>query len=203
LIPELLTQLPLKGNPVAIVQARSALLVTGSEDMEGLALIAQCALDDFPENERAVSLTPIEWRGGAWVALGIEDRHPQQLKNLRAHQLGWTYGATGEALQQQLGDDIFVASVLLIERDGKTFTAASWATGVRTACPLVETLILQEDGVFPGIRRSLDDVMTVCGPFAEVEAMPYPRRWLLPAQIPDVARRDLTDNYSDHPFFAE
>ena len=202
LIPDFFTQLPVKGHPVAIVQARSAVLVTGSEDMEGLAMIAGFALEDFDQNERAVALSPIELVDGQWRPFGILPQHPQALRNLVPHQLAWAYNATQQAVQTMLGEDIYVASALMVDQDGRNATAATWAAGVPTACPLVDALIIAEDGELPMLTRSLDDVLKVCGPFAEVTAFPHPPRWLLPARMTPEQRADLTDNYPEHAFFA-
>ncbi len=203
LLPDLFLQLPLKGNPVAIVQSRSSVLVTGSEDVDGLALIAGFALDDLATNERAVSLTPIELVDGHWRSFDIRPDHPQRLRNLVPNQLVWAYTATQQVVQQMLGDDVFVASALLVERDGKASTAATWATGVTTACPLVEAIVIGTDGAFPEIVRSLDDVLRVCGPFPEVEAFPHPPRWILPETISAEQRSELTNNCRNHKFFEE
>ena len=201
LIPEMFEQLPLRGHPVAIVQARSAVLVTGSEDAEGLAMIAGFALEDFPQNERAVALHPIELVEGDWRPLMLGPQHPDALRNLKPHQDVWAYGATQETVQGLLGDDIYAASALLVEQDGKAATAATWAAGVPTACPLVDALLIEEDGDFPKLCRSLEDVLKVCGPFEAVTAFPHPPRWMLPGRMTAAQRADLTANYSEHVFF--
>ena len=203
LLPDLFLQLPLKGNPVAIVQARSAILVTGSEDVDGLAMIAGFALDDLAENERAVSLSPIELVNGQWRPFEIRAHHPQRLRNLVPNQLVWAYGATQQVVQELLGEDVFVASALLVEREGMAATAATWATGVTTACPLVEAVVIGKDGEFPEIIRSLNDVLKICGPFPEVAAFPHPPRWILPETISAEQHAELTNNCRDHIFFEE
>jgi hypothetical protein len=203
LIPEIFAQLPVRGNPVAIVQARSAVLVTGSEDIDGLAMIAGFALEDFDQNERAVALSPIELVDGRWQPFAVGAHHPPAVRNLVPRQLAWAYGATQSAVQELLGDDIYVANALLVEQDGRAATAATWAAGVPTACPLVDALLIEEDGDFPKLCRSLDDVLRVCGPFAEVTAFPHPPRWMLPGRMTAAQRADLTANYPDHIFFPE
>lgn len=203
LIPELFAQLPVRGNPVAIVQARSAVLVTGSEDIEGLAMIAGFALEDFDQNERAVALNPIELVDGQWRPFATRSHHPQVLRNLMPNQIAWSYNATQAVVQELLGDDIFVATALLVNQDGRTATAASWAAGVPTACPLVDALLIEADGDFPQMCRSLDDVLKVCGPFAEVTAFSHPPRWMLPSRMTPEQRAELTANYPEHIFFPD
>jgi hypothetical protein len=203
LIPQFFTQLPVKGHPVAIVQARSAVLVTGSEDIDGLAMIAGFALEDFSQNERAVALNPIELVDGRWQPFTVEPHHPQALRNLGPNQSAWAYNATKDAVQQLLGDDIFVASALLVEQDGRTATAATWASGVPTACPLVDAVLIEEDGDFPRICRSLEDVLKVCGPFEQVTVFPHPQRWILPARMTPSQRAELTSQFPEHVFFPE
>lgn len=201
LIPEFFGQLPVNGNPVAIVQGRSAVLVTGSKDMDGLAMIAGFALEDLADNERAVALNPIELVDGQWRPFAIAAHHPQALKNLMPTQLAWAYNATQDAVQEILGDDIFVPAALLVQQDGQAATAATWAAGVPTAVPLVDAILIEQDGAFPKLCRSLEDVLKVCGPFDEVAAFPHPLRWMLPGRMTDAQREDLTANYPDHEFF--
>lgn len=201
LIPGLIENLPVKGLPVAIVEARSAVLITGSEDMDGLAQIATCAWEDYPENERAVSLTPIVLKDGEWRPFAIEPHHPQALKNLTSYQRFWSYSATKDVLQEMLDDDLYVATAMLVEQDGKSATAASWAYDVPTACPIVDAVVLQEGDGFPEITRRLEDVQTVCGPFPSVEQMPFPPRLALPGKIGPGKRKLLTELYPHHDLF--
>ena len=203
LLPDIFLQLSLNGNPVVIVQSRSSVLVTGSEDIEGLNMIAEFALQDLEQNERAVSLMPIEWLDGQWQPFDVQLHHPQSLRNLAPNQLCWSYNVTQEVLQQKLGDDIFVANAMLVEKDCVAVTLASWGAGISTACPPVDALAIEEDDNFPEIIRSLDDVLTVCGQFMEVDAMPYPQRFLLPARLTSIQRKELTEQYPEHPFFAD
>lgn len=195
LMPEMFEQLPLKGNPVAIVQSRSSVLVTGSDDLNGLAKIATFALDDLEKTERAVSLTPIELLNGDWLPLKILPHHPQALRNLAPNQLAWACNATGDALQAKLGDDIFVASPMIIEKDGIQGTLIAWGAGVPTASPLVDGVAIEEDEGAEQIIRKLDDVLTVCGGFPKIEAIPYPPRLMLPARMTSAQRLELTNNF--------
>lgn len=203
LLPGLVEQLPVKGNPVAIVQARSAVLLTGSEDREGLEMIAGYALQDFPENERAVSLTPIEFHDGQWRALELCADHPQSLKNLRAQQTAWAYEATQQVLQERLGDDIFVATAQLFENEGRFATLATWTDGVDTLCPLADGVWIQNQDGSDGMLRSMEDVVDVCGPFEPAREMDYPLRWRLPAWISAEQRARLRNDYPDLKLFGD
>ncbi len=205
LVPGLIEELPVKGNPVALVEARSALLVTGSDDVEGLEMIARYAIEDFPNNERAISMTPIELVDGVWRVFAVRDDHPQALRNLVQYQRTWGYDVTREHLQKELGDDVFVASAMMVEQNdtGRLATIASWAAGVVTACPVVDAVRIQAEGDFPEITRSFADVMTVCGPFPIIEAMPYPPRYLMPGTMEAARRRELTDGFADYDLFPE
>lgn len=204
LVPGLIEELPVKGNPVALVESRSALLVTGSDDPKGLEMIARYAIDDFPNNDRAVSLTPIELVDGAWRVFKINEHHPLALRNLIQHQRGWSYQVTREYLQEELGDDVFVASAKFAQdEDGRAATLAAWAADTVTACPIVDAIMIQANGDLPEIMRSFADVMAVCGPFPIVETMPYPPRYLLPAVIDPDLRRELTEKFPDYELFPQ
>lgn len=200
LLPEMFLKLPLKGNPVAIVQSRSSVLVTGSEDVIGLEKIAGIALAEISETERAVSLTPVELYNGVWRVFDILPHHPLALRNLLPNQLCWSFGATKAALQEKLGDDIFVANAMLVEKDGAAVTLAVWGVDVVTACPDVDALAIQEDGEFPQIIRKLEDVMQVCGQFSIIDAMPYPKRYYLPARMTSAQRAELTQAFPEFEF---
>jgi hypothetical protein len=200
LLPEMFEQLPLNGNPVAIVQSRSSVIVTGSTDFGGLAKIAQFALEEIAQTERAVSLTPIELRDGEWRPFKVLPDHPQALRNLAPNQLCWSCNATAVPLQDKLGEDVFVANPMLISQETIQATIVAWGAGVPTTCPLVDAVAIQEDEGFEQIIRSMKDLLFVCGQFAAVEAMPYPPRLILPARMSHAQRVELTDNYPDFDF---
>lgn len=203
LLPDVIGQLSVKGNPVAIVKDRACLLVTGSEDPEGLELIANVAIEDFENSIRAVSFLPIEWRDGKWQRFAIEAHHPQSLKNLPAFHCSFTYDMSGEVVQQRLGDDWFVANAILCESNGRYGTFATWASDVPTACPLVDAIVIEEKREFPQIIRRLADVLDVCGPFATVDFLPYPQRWLLPGSMTAEQRQTLTTRYAEPDIFGD
>jgi uncharacterized protein YtpQ (UPF0354 family) len=203
LIPDLIRDLSVNGNHVAIVAARSLLIVTGSDDLSGLDRAARFVWQDFPGNERSISLTPLELRNGKWGLLNFRPDYPQSLKNLLQYQRKWSYDSTGEGLQEALGDDLYVASVILVEQGGRAATVASWGAGVRTACPIVDAIVIQADGDFPEITRRFEDVMNVCGPFPLVEAMPYPPRYAFPGRMTSDSRRELTEMFGHYDLFAE
>ena len=64
-LPELVPALSVKGRHVAMVPSRDVLLVTGSEDAEGLIAMAKFAQDVLQKPRRDVRL-----RVSAWGALG-------------------------------------------------------------------------------------------------------------------------------------
>jgi uncharacterized protein YtpQ (UPF0354 family) len=197
LMPEMFEQLPVRGNPVAIIQSRSCVLITGSNDINGLDKIATIALEEFSQTERAVSLTPIILQNGEWQPFKLEPHHPQSLRNLATHQLSWCCNATAQALRTKLRDDVFVANPMLIEKDGVAGTIVAWGAGVPTACPMVDAVAIQEDEGFEQIIRSMKDVIQVCGALPEVEAMPYPPRHMLPDRLSTVQRIELTNNFPE------
>lgn len=168
--------------------------------MKGLEKIAQIAIDDFAEQERAVSITPIELQNGEWSQFEILSQHPLALRNLKSHQLCWSYNATSSMAQQLLGDEVYVANPMLVKNEGAASTIIAWGAEVATACPLVDAIGIQEDRSFPQIMRKLEDVLEVCGPFAEMKQMQYPTRWLLPSRMSDEQRRILNENYPEYDF---
>jgi hypothetical protein len=66
-IGEVLAELPLRGAPVVLIPTRDCLVVTGSEDIDGLIQMAAIGHVELEESELAVSGRPLVWDGHAWA----------------------------------------------------------------------------------------------------------------------------------------
>ncbi len=159
---DIIEKLQVKGNPVALCATRSQILVTGSQDPQGL-LAAMILGKSAQENDRPISLIPIVLEDDAWRVFypekelevvfsdAGEQEHPLACyRNERIIERSVEYGEQKELLEEyfeQEGIDLFVAthSVYGAEtEDGWDVSAetATWTKGVFTLLPEVETYML-------------------------------------------------------------
>jgi uncharacterized protein YtpQ (UPF0354 family) len=68
LLPEVIRQLPLKGEPVVLLPDRECLVITGSDDVDGLTQLAAMGHVRFEEASRHISAVPLILKDGAWKA---------------------------------------------------------------------------------------------------------------------------------------
>ena len=118
LLPELLKQLTLRGEPVVSVPSRNLLVVAGSDDPPALAALAQLAAKVLGEETRPLSADVLHFHAQGWreAAASVS----QQPRLLRARQLllQRDYNQQAELLNQlnqAQGKDLFVASYKLAE----------------------------------------------------------------------------------------
>jgi hypothetical protein len=116
LMLDLIRRMEVKGCPIALVPNRETLLVTGSDDVEGLeavAKIAEKALDD----PRPINAIPLRLDGTEWVEWMPPADHPlyAKFRLLELQSLGREYADQKpalEALYEKQGIDRFVATYL-------------------------------------------------------------------------------------------
>lgn len=75
LLPDLIRQLDVKGDPVALVPNRDLLIVTGSENADGLKAVAALARQAF-EDPRSISGIAVRLEGTVWKTYMPEPSHP-------------------------------------------------------------------------------------------------------------------------------
>lgn len=130
------------GDPVVMVPNRDTLLLTGSDDQDGLARMVEIAESAF---EHPRSLSGIAFRltdENEWIPFLPSSQHPQykQYRLLQVRTSGNDYaeqkGAMDE-LHEQTGKDIFVASYSAFEKeDTKEIRSyCVWSDGVVAFLP--------------------------------------------------------------------
>jgi hypothetical protein len=169
---DLLWHLDVGGDHVAAVPNRDTLIVTGSENIDGLGLLAQiCAA--VKDAGRPVSSIPVilnvdERR---WRTFRPPDDHPhaQLFKNLRIREELDLYGEQKpllEAIHEQTGRDLFVASYSALSRKNSDdlFTSyCVWTEGVASLLPKADTIaFVRADRDIPG-RFRWETAMEVLG----------------------------------------
>lgn len=167
---------------VVCVPTRSDLFVSRTEDAESLPTLFDisraAASDGVP-----VSLRPLRFLAGAWSELELAQNHPAYLswRTLTRLDDAREADATRHLLQDLVGGDVFVGSVIVREDDetGVVDTVSVWSEGVPTLLATADLV------AFP---RSDHDTGFVTAPWRRVRSVVghrmtatdhYPERWLV------------------------
>lgn len=138
LLPELLDALDVKGDLVAMVPSRRTLLLTGTEDAEGLAEVAEIAKSEF-EKPWSRSGIALRLSNGEWGDFLPEPDHPAYaaLSTLRRWSFFRAYGMRTSLLRAQLGDELFVARYLPVHLPNTedVLSVCTWADGDPSLLP--------------------------------------------------------------------
>jgi hypothetical protein len=157
LLDETLRRLDVKGDPVALVPNRDALIVTGADDDEGLARAAALARDALGRGE-PLSGTPLRLRSGAWEEFSPPSGSAanEAFRLLRLTASGMDYARQAEALKQREGDEVFIASFQIFQspHDGQWRSVSVWTEGVVTLLPRTDAVILVSPGFANDPRRT-------------------------------------------------
>jgi hypothetical protein len=145
---DLVWQHPVKGKHIAMVPNRNALLVTGSDDAEGLAHMAKAARDVLGQ-PRAMTGVAFELEGKEWrpwlprrsspLRAAFEGLAVDSMARDFEEQAGWL-----EKIVQRQGREVFVAKAAFYQRkaDETFFSLGSWAEGVPTMLPKVDFVMM-------------------------------------------------------------
>jgi hypothetical protein len=148
LLREVLAPLDVKGDPVAFAPNWNHLLVTGSEDVEGLAGCLLFATKILAEEPRPMTALPLVRRGGQWVDLELPRGHVVEplLRRARVLELNQVYGDQAgliEKVHEKDGTDVYVAR-FNASHDGKERqfdSYAVWSKDVVTLLPRTERVV--------------------------------------------------------------
>ena len=180
LLLDLIRKLEVQGDHIAMVPHRDSLLITGSDDLAGLGMMAKFAEDAF-EHPRFISCTALRLENDEWVSWMPPSDHPHFAK-FRLLEVKSLYNDYAEqkklldALHEKEGTDVFVATYSAAEDDGGTvFSYATWLDGVDTLLPKTNKLLF-----VPGqdvvAAADWDKVQEVVGDLME-ETDLYPARY--------------------------
>ncbi|HYH99607.1 hypothetical protein [Hyalangium sp.] len=154
LLDEVLRRCKVRGDPVVFVPHRDLLLITGSEDEDGLLRAAEIAQESLqaprPIDGRALRRTPQGWRpflpsppSKAWLAM----------RKLAVYSQARDYADQRDQLRQhheQLGVDLFVADFVLSEDEqGRVVSQAVWVKGIDTLLPRVDRIFFMDSELGP------------------------------------------------------
>ena len=151
-LPALFRSLPLRGDPIVAVPNRSAVLVTGSEEPEGLRAFYQAARL-LAEKDRPLYVAPLRLDGDRWRELDEEAdldviRLAPSLLFLSSVQAALDHDACGALVRDGLAARGFAAGeVRLLEDEGlPLMTVASLPAGERVAIPKADMIAFDAGG---------------------------------------------------------
>jgi hypothetical protein len=173
LLDEIRQGLDLQGVPVALVPYRNRLLLTGSENVEGLIKAFELA-EAGASQPAPLSVLPLRWTGSGWAAWDLPKDHPcaAAWRRLRLLERGTLYKQQKEMLDEihrRENVDLFVATFgsLQDKETGELRSWSSWAKGVLALLPRADLIGLADPegpegkqffGMFPW-----EAVETICG----------------------------------------
>jgi len=140
LLPELAWQLPLNGNPVAMVPNRICLLITGDRDEAGLEAMLATAEGLLRDQSRPLGTEMFRLDGTAWTPWKPSGAVEIRLHDLRIQMRAGDYKAQQEVLSataERRGEDVFVATFGLTKQpnDDRIFSYSVLTKSVHTWLP--------------------------------------------------------------------
>lgn len=139
-------QLTVQGEHVAMVPNRDTLIITGSEDEEGLSIMASLGEDAFRKPRPMTALT-FRLEGDEWTPWQPPRSCSsyKQFQSLRAQSIGQEYTDQKELLEKTLRreeDEVFIASYMAMRNNttGEIASFCSWADGVPTLLPRTDRI---------------------------------------------------------------
>jgi hypothetical protein len=172
-----------QGRHIAMVPTRDTLLVTGSEDEEGLRMMLELGERAFTEDPRPFSATPLLLDEDAWVDWMPPPGHPLY-DGFRTLELKSIYHEYAEqkklldAIHEARDEDVFVASFTAVERDdGSIFSYCVWSDGITDALlPRTQRVLFYRPGEDVVASAPWEHVICVVGDLME-ETDEYPARY--------------------------
>jgi hypothetical protein len=191
LLAELISRLPLDGDPVALLPSRDLLLLAGSADVAGLGRIAELA-EPLLSEQRSITGRAFAWRDGGWTPFLPDEDHPHHGRFQRLVQITRArhYADQKAALDerhQRAGEDLYVASLLLLrtETSDALTSWCSWGRGVRALLPRADLVVFgipgESEEEYRHWRVPWDEAVALVGDRMEPQGL-VPERWLVGAE---------------------
>jgi hypothetical protein len=186
-----LRELKVAGDVVAMPVTRDCLILTGADDEEGLAIMAEIA-EKESGSPRPICSVPARLAGDEWRTWLPPPDHPsfKAFSLLRLKYLLGEYSDQKERLDKRHdadGIDVFVASFTVMEKtDGSVLSYGTWSKGVETWLPEADLVALYDhdkkaSGLVPWDKAlaAFGDLMTpldVFPPRWSVDEFPSPEQ---------------------------
>lgn len=150
LLTDMISSLPLTGAPVVMMPSAENLVLTGADDVEGLASVLN-VIEPMADKPRSMVGVPLVFRGGEWMPLEIAPEHPlyERFRVLRISATARSYadqrGVVAEWLQS-IGEPAVVTPYLATQRrDGSVSSCSVWPEGVPCVIPRADSVVFTGD----------------------------------------------------------
>lgn len=142
---ELLRELPVKGNPVALAPDRDCLILTGSEDMDGLTQMAAMGHVRFEESTRLISGRPVVLEEGKWTLFNPPETVRQpfiQLAQVYDEVDYWQQSGLLRQVHKKRNDSVQIADVVRVPTGAwnQFATMTRWENGSPALLPRVDVV---------------------------------------------------------------
>lgn len=189
---DLIRRLKLDGDPIVMIPNRDTLFITGSEDAEGLdmmaTLTAKVMEEPRPMMSTALRLVDDEWTD--WLP-PIEHPAYPKFKDLKVQCLLGIYDVQKDQLtqlHQAQGIDVFIASQFAVRSpDGRVWTCCVWAESIESWLPESDYIMFFWNEQSEKARVTWDQAMQIVGSLMEEIEDLYPRRFRV-YSFPDESR---------------
>ena len=137
--------------PVAMIPNRDSILITGSDDPVGLAMMAELAAKGL-EQPYSLSGVPLILQDGEWVDWMPPPDHPSyaRFREFEMNFIGAEYTEQKQLLDaahERGGIDIFTASFSAATRpDGSQVSFCVWGEGVDALLPVTHKVVFMQKG---------------------------------------------------------
>lgn len=165
LMPEAFQALTLKGEPVVVAISRTLVAVAGADDTAGMKAMAEFVEEQYPQDARPISYTPLILHQGGWKAVANAPETTPSLHRLQQLNRLTDYNsqqASLNAYNAKQGRDIYVGQIEAIEDNGRLLTWSSLVCGITTLLPECDVVILAPADMKHPFARRFTDVMRVC-----------------------------------------
>ena len=180
---DLIWQLRVNGDHIAMAPHRDLLIVTGSNDDDGLQKMCSLAHEAL-EDSRALTGFALRLNDGRWEMFRPAGAGTgrKAIRNLNTRSMASAYAQQKEPLQKALerdGTDIFVATAMLVENNetGELETIATWTKGEDTLLPESNRIaFIDPDKMDEGHMAEWGDVVEAVGDLME-RSIHWPPRY--------------------------
>ena len=181
LLIDLIRKMEVDGDHIAMIPNRDSLLITGSDDEDGLKMMLDLA-DEQIQQPYSMIGTPLRLEGEEWVDWNPGASHPLY-NRFRAMELKWFHAeytdqkSLMDAINEQQHEDQFVANFSAVETEsGELFSYCVWSEGVDTLLPKTDRIMFFREGDDVVADAAWDDVAAIVGNVIE-PTEDYPSRF--------------------------
>jgi len=192
---DFIRQMEVDGDHIAMIPNRDTLLVTGSNDDEGLAMMAELA-EKALEDPRPLGATPVRLHEDEWFDWLPPLGHPlrARFREMERQFFYLEYADQKESLEQlhqKEVTDVFVATCSAVRNQDteEIFTYCVWPEGVIALLPVCDKIILGANGQ-SGKMADWDKVQAIAGELMREDETLYPPR-LRVSEFPTPAQLEL------------